>query len=278
MNRILVAAQDGDLPPRGNLPDAGGLVVGRGDHDPAVGAIDGRRNYAFMATQNGPFLPRGGVPQPGGLVIGNGDDGPAIGAGRRRFDDPLVTAEDFRRKVRSLQGRAEGTDRFVDQRSTSAATRPTTAARRRPRSGAAPLRACSISRCFSASIRRCSSATRASSWAIEALMKGRMSSISACGRDNSSRASSSGRPGASRRESLSVGFLLVPRAHRILDALDGAEELAVGIDPPATGVPFADQRLVAHLHRLVTGRLVKAGGKQPRISEKSDHRLRCRIA
>ena len=88
--------------------------------------------------------------------------------------------------------------------STSAASKPTTAARRRPRSAAATLRACSISRCFSASIRRCSSARRASSWAIEASMKGRMSSIIACGRDNSSRASSRGRPGASRRESLSA--------------------------------------------------------------------------
>ena len=41
LNRILVATQDGDLPPRGDIPNAGGFVVGRGDHGPAVGAIDG---------------------------------------------------------------------------------------------------------------------------------------------------------------------------------------------------------------------------------------------
>ena len=75
-----MAAQDGDCRAGRGVPDAGGLVVGRGDDAPAIGAEGGAGDQALVAAEDGDRRAGRGVPDARGIVIRRRDDARAVGA------------------------------------------------------------------------------------------------------------------------------------------------------------------------------------------------------
>jgi hypothetical protein len=80
-----------------------------------------------------------------------------------------------------------------------------------------------------------------------------------------------------RQQPVGGPALVLPEPCVGRDALAGAQELPVLVDPAAQPLPAADQRLVRHLHGLAAGRGVPLGDHQAGVGQLADRGLGHRI-